>query len=106
MNDEEFVERIVSLQRAGNDASSLDQKTQAIARLGSLIALDATPPSYEADASMALACGVTVDEIVGALIAVAHVVGSAKVVSAAGAIALALGYDIDADLEAIDSLGQ
>ena len=51
---------------------------------------------------MALGCGETLDEIVGALIAVAPIVGSAKVVSAARAISLAIGYDVDADLETVD----
>ena len=49
--------------------------------------------------SMALASGATVDEIVGVLIAVAPTVGLARVVSAAPAVAAAIGYDIDAALE-------
>ena len=48
------------------------------------------------------ASGATVDEIVGVLIAVAQTVGLARVASAAPAVALALGYDIDAALEAHD----
>jgi hypothetical protein len=44
--------------------------------------------------------GATFDEIVGCLIAVAPVVGLARVVSAAPELALALGYDVDAALEA------
>ena len=44
--------------------------------------------------------------IVGVLIAVAQTVGLARVASAAPAVALALGYDIDAALEAHDEGGR
>ena len=62
------------------------------------------PASYQWNATNALASGVTVDEIVGVLVAVAPIVGVARVVSAAQGVALAIGYDIDADLEAVAPL--
>ena len=105
MNDEDFIERSRSMQLTDIDASGLDPKTHALVRLGSLIALDAAPASYQANTSMALSCGASVEEIVGALIAVAPIVGVANVVSASQHIALAVGYDIDADFEAVDPLG-
>ena len=71
-----------------------------LVRLGALVALDASQSSFQWNASTALASGATVDEIVGVLIAVAQTVGLARVASAAPAVALALGYDIDAALEA------
>jgi alkylhydroperoxidase/carboxymuconolactone decarboxylase family protein YurZ len=49
-----------------------------------------------------LAAGVTADEIVGALIVVAPLVGLARVTSAAPAIAAALGYDLDEAFERMD----
>ena len=49
---------------------------------------------------MAQAAGASVDEVVGSLIAVAPIVGLARVVSAAPVLALAIGYDVDAALEA------
>jgi hypothetical protein len=42
---------------------------------------------------------------VGVLIAVAPTAGLARAVSAAPELALAIGYDVDAALEAIDSNG-
>ena len=48
----------------------------------------------------------TVDEIVGTLIAVAPIVGTARVVSAAPELALALGYDIEAALEGVEGVEQ
>jgi 4-carboxymuconolactone decarboxylase len=47
----------------------------------------------------ALAAGVEIDEVVATLVAVGPVVGLARVVSAAPELALALGYDLDADFE-------
>jgi 4-carboxymuconolactone decarboxylase len=102
MNDERLIEEGLSIKLSDVDGSGLDPKTHAVARLGALIALDAAPASYQWDASIAFAAGVTEEEIVGVLIAVAPVVGVAKAVSAAQELALAIGYDIDADLEAMD----
>ncbi|MGA9161691.1 MAG: hypothetical protein WB297_12625 [Actinomycetota bacterium] len=105
INDEPFIERFLSIGLTDDDASYLAPTTHAVARLGALIALDAPPSSYQWNTTMALASGVTLDEIVGVLVAVAPIVGIARVVSAAQEIALAIGYDIDADLEAVDPLG-
>ena len=49
---------------------------------------------------MALGAGATADDIVDTLIAVAPIAGGVRVVAAAPALALAIGYDIDAALEA------
>ena len=81
----------------------LQQKTQAIARVSALIALDASTVSYQAAVIDALACGVTTDEVVGTLIAVAPIVGLARVTSATPAIALAMGYDLDKAFEQFDA---
>ncbi len=75
-----------------------------MARLSALIALDAPVVSYQSTVIDALASGVTADEIVGTLIAVAPIVGLARVTSAAPAIALALGYDLDAAFEQVNAL--
>ena len=102
LGDERYVRDVLSMQPSNVDASGLDPKTDALVRLGALIALDASQPSFQWNASTALAAGATVDEIVGVLIAVAPMVGLARVTSAAPAVALALGYDIDAALEEHD----
>jgi 4-carboxymuconolactone decarboxylase len=99
LNDEKFIENIVAMQLENIEASGLDPKTHALARLGALVALDAAPSSYQWNVGMALAAGATVDEITGVLIAVAPTVGIAKVVSAAPELALAIGYDVESSLE-------
>ena len=52
--------------------------------------------------SAALGAGVTSDEIVELLVAMAPLIGSARVVCAAPKLGLALGYDVDADIEGLD----
>jgi hypothetical protein len=45
---------------------------------------------------------VTSDEIVELLVAMAPLIGSARVVCAAPKLALALGYDVEGDIEGVD----
>ena len=52
------------------------------------------PASYLANAGTASDVGVTLEDVQGVLIAVAPIVGSARVVSASGNIAGALGFAI------------
>jgi 4-carboxymuconolactone decarboxylase len=104
-NDEAFIENVLAMQLANIEASGLDPKTHALARLGALIGVDAAPASYQWNVGMALAAGVTVDEIVGVLIAVAPTVGIAKAVSAAPEIGVAIGYDTNSALETMNNGG-
>jgi 4-carboxymuconolactone decarboxylase len=77
----------------------LDALTEALLRIGALIALDAPPSSYRSEVEAAQRAGARIDDLLAVLVGVAGVVGSARVISAAPRIALAAGYDIDAALE-------
>ena len=79
--------------------SALDAKTDALIRVGALVALGAAPTCYLGAIRAALDVGASPDEIVGTLVSVCATVGSARVVAASGAVAVALGYDIDAAFE-------
>ena len=103
ISDERFVQSVLGIGLDTIDVSRLDAKTDALVRLGALLAIDAAPSSYQANVETAVAAGASVDEIVGAVIAVAPITGVARVVSAAPELALALGYDVDEALEARDS---
>jgi alkylhydroperoxidase/carboxymuconolactone decarboxylase family protein YurZ len=81
----------------------LDDKTHALVRLAALVASGATATAYRDVVADAHAAGATADEVVDTLCAVAPVVGSARVVSAAPGLALAAGYDVDAALERSDA---
>ena len=99
LNDEDFLESVLGMGHDTVEVSRLDKKTHALVRLGAALAIDAAPSSYQSTIELALAAGAQVDEIVGTLIAVAPTVGTARVVSAAPELGLALGYDVEEALE-------
>lgn len=99
VHDEAFIGSIFASNASNLSASGLDPKTHALVRLGALLALDASPPSLQSDVEAALAAGASVDEVVGTLVAVTPRIGSARAVSQAPELALAIGYDVDAALE-------
>ena len=84
------------------DPHGLNERTAALACLAALVALHAGPSSYQRCVDRALAAGATVDDVIDTLKVVAPTVGLARLVTAAPGLALALGYDIDAALEAVD----
>jgi alkylhydroperoxidase/carboxymuconolactone decarboxylase family protein YurZ len=100
IRDDAYVDSILGDDAANVAASSLDGRTHTLVRLGALVALDAAPPSYLSTIEAARRSAVTDDEIVGCLVAVLPAVGVARVVSAAPKLALALGFDVEAALEA------
>lgn len=102
LHDDGVIASVVGLGERAHGVSVIDPKTHALVRLGALIALDAPDVSYQSCVTMALASGATVDDIVDTLVAVAPIAGGARVVAAAPALALAIGYDIDAALEMYD----
>jgi alkylhydroperoxidase/carboxymuconolactone decarboxylase family protein YurZ len=85
-----------------NDAAQLDPKTQALVRLGGLVAMGAAPGSCHWAADAALDTGATAEDVVGTLIAMAPICGLARVISAIPEVALAIGYDIDQAFETFD----
>ena len=99
IRDDVYIDRILGDDRRNLDESGLDEKTHALVRIAGLIAIDAAPPSYMCSVESALAYGASPEEIVGVLIAVLPAVGSARIVSAAPRLSLALGYDVAAGLE-------
>ena len=100
LSDDGFVRSMLGMGEDTIEASGLDPKTHAMVRLAALLAIGAAESSYNASAEVALASGASLDEIVGILIAIAPAVGLGRVVSAAPQLGLALGYDVDAALEA------
>jgi alkylhydroperoxidase/carboxymuconolactone decarboxylase family protein YurZ len=76
--------------------SHLGPRELMLARIAALVAVDAPPASYLANANAAADSGVTEQDVQEVMIAVAPVVGTAKVVSASGSIMKALGFAIKA----------
>jgi alkylhydroperoxidase/carboxymuconolactone decarboxylase family protein YurZ len=82
--------------------SGLSDQQAALVRFAALATLDGAVASYVHVVENALAVGVTADELVGTLIAIMPATGGDRVVSAAPKLGLALGHDVDAQLEATD----
>ena len=99
LHDERCIQSMLGIHLNDNEAAGLDPKTQALVRLGGLVAMGAAPTSYHWAAAAALDAGATAEEVVGTLIAVAPICGLARVISATAEVALAIGYDIDQAFE-------
>ena len=87
-----------SVERCGLDADAL-----LLVRIAALAAVDAKPASYLLHVGPAADAGVTIDQVQDVLVAVAPIVGTARVVSASLAITEALGMAIgimEAEIEA------
>jgi alkylhydroperoxidase/carboxymuconolactone decarboxylase family protein YurZ len=93
LNDETAVESTLGMPLSG--LSGLDAKSSALVQLASLIALCSSESSYEWAVSAALAAGATDEEVVGVLLAVSPMVGTARASWASNDIAAALGHEID-----------
>ena len=73
-----------------------------LTRIAALAASDAPPISYAAHIDPAIRAGLTVEQLPDVLVAVAPIVGTARVMTAAGNIAKAFGIAIavaDAEIE-------
>jgi 4-carboxymuconolactone decarboxylase len=101
-HDEKSIESALGIRLGGVDTAGVDPRTCALVRIGALLATGADQPAYEWAVGTALNAGATVEDIIGVVIAVAPSIGVARVVSAAPALALALGYDVGAALEQQD----
>jgi alkylhydroperoxidase/carboxymuconolactone decarboxylase family protein YurZ len=91
----DFLEKAVGLREVNRENSGLDPRTFALVKIAALIALDAPPASYAWQIANALEEGVTPEELIGVLRAVAPQVGGPKVVAAAPEIMLSLGLPLE-----------
>ena len=73
------------------EASGLDPETFMLVRLAALATLDAAPASWLVNLKVGSEAGISPERAVGTLVAIAPVVGTARIVSAAGSIVRALG---------------
>jgi len=92
--DVQLLESAIGLREGELAASGLPPTTFALVKIAALIAVDAPPASYAWQVANALEEGVTPEEILGVLRAVAAQVGTPRVVAAAPEIMLALGLSL------------
>ena len=88
------LDTLTDLTAASAEHNSLPPREFMLARIAALIAVDAPPASYLATAEGATGSGITAEDVQGVMIAIAPVVGTARVVSAGGQILRALGFTI------------
>jgi alkylhydroperoxidase/carboxymuconolactone decarboxylase family protein YurZ len=92
--DESVLESLFGIVLGGHEPEEPDAKTAALVRLAGLVALDSAAASYHWSVTAALAAGASDDEVVGVLVALTPIVGTARVASAAPEVALAIGCDL------------
>ena len=94
------LDLLTSMTASSIEASSLDTEQLMLVRIAALVAVDAPPVSYMLNLGAAAEVDVDVDQIQGVLAAVAPIVGTPRVASAAGNMVRALEIDLDvAELE-------
>jgi 4-carboxymuconolactone decarboxylase len=89
--DAPVLEQLVQMTVDTQARSGLDDRTYALTRIAALVTADAAPVSYLLNLGTAAEHGVTAQDIQGTLVAIAPIVGTARIASAAGNIMGALG---------------
>jgi alkylhydroperoxidase/carboxymuconolactone decarboxylase family protein YurZ len=100
--DTPVVDVLADMTAASLERSTLDPKTLILVRLAALASVDAPPVSYLTNLAAGGELGVEAEDVQQVLIGIAPVVGTARVASAAGKMARALGFAIavaDEELE-------
>jgi 4-carboxymuconolactone decarboxylase len=100
-NDDESVRMVLALRPEArtNDcpSASLSPRVRTLVRLAALVALDAPTASLRWVVELAGYAGADEREIVAVLAAVAPEIGLSRTVDAAPRLALAIGYELDAE---------
>jgi 4-carboxymuconolactone decarboxylase len=85
------LEQLAAMTLDTLENSGLDESTYHLVRLAALVASDAAPVSYLVNMGPAADAGVTLERTQGVLVAIAPIVGSARIASAAGKLLRAYG---------------
>jgi 4-carboxymuconolactone decarboxylase len=94
MGDPDLLAEGLELRAQWKERSGLDRRAYALVKVAALIALDAPPASYLWQVSNAIEAGVTPEDLIGVLIAIAPQVGGPKIVAAAPELMVALGLSL------------
>ena len=102
IGDSAYCRTLVTADPQGS-SHALDRRSLALLRLGATMMAGSSAPMWQQRVSDALESGLDFDDIVEALTALAPTLGIDRVVAIAPELARALGYDIDAALERLDT---
>jgi alkylhydroperoxidase/carboxymuconolactone decarboxylase family protein YurZ len=89
------LDTIAAMTAASVERCDLPADVLLLVRIAALAAVDARPVSYLAHVGPSIEAGVTVEDVQNVLVAVAPIIGSARVMKAAVNITEALGFVID-----------
>ena len=91
--DVSVMDQLFHMTEGSYEESGLDPESFMLVRLAALTAMDAAPASWMMNLKIGKELGLTQEQALGVLVAIAPIVGSARVVSAAGSILRALGME-------------
>jgi 4-carboxymuconolactone decarboxylase len=94
LGDPELLGEGLEMRAEMQRKSGLDPRSFALVKIAALIALDAPPASYLWQVGNALDEGVTPEDLIGVLWAIAPQVGGPKTVAAAPELMVALGLSL------------
>jgi alkylhydroperoxidase/carboxymuconolactone decarboxylase family protein YurZ len=100
LGDVTFLDALISDRGSLSGCACLDPVGESLAKLGALIGTDGSDLTWHQTVAAALDAGVTPDEVVDALVALAPSVGRTRVIAVAPKVALAIGFDVASALEA------
>ena len=99
VNDERYLAELIAGSRRPGEIWGLDAELRSLARIGALTAQNGPAQAFRWEIGDALDAGVSPEQIVGLLVALAPLVGTSRVAEVAPKVALALDYDLEAALE-------
>lgn len=103
MSETPVLDTIAAITAASIEEFNAPPAALLLIRLAALVAVDAPEVSYIAHIGPSVDAGITIDDVQNVLVAVAPIVGTPRVMSAAAKITAALGFVIlvaEAELEA------
>jgi len=100
LGDTAFLDKLIGSRGTLNGPPCLDHVGESLAKLGALIVTDGSDLTWQQTVGDALDAGVSKDEVVDALVALAPAVGRTRVVTVAPKLAMAIGFDVAGALEA------
>jgi len=86
------LDTLVQMNDGALERSGLDEETFMLVRIAALASSGAPPASYLVNLGAASELGLSLEQVQGVLIAIAPVVGGARVAGAGGSILRALGF--------------
>lgn len=95
VHDTPVLDLLADMTTDSVEASNLDAETLLQVRIAALVAVDAPVASYLMNLKVANELDIGAEQVEGILAAVAPIVGTARVVSAAGKIMQAIGIEIE-----------